>query len=249
MRPLQTVDTIVEAVASTIEVKTHVAGQEQGIYDKHSHSKTSSKTPDKSSVSLVKLSQIWYNAIAQQKPLGDCFMAKIISQFTLADYGFMEKILGDLERLELALEGLDDERLMLLLESKRYKGRDDYPIRVMWNLFVAMKIFAHRTVASFRRELSRNSQLRKICGLDDFARKRHLVPPARVFSGFIKTLANEQAEIDRIFTETVSELAEKLPGFGKNAAGDGKYLDSYAKGSSNDPNPDAKDRAENDAAW
>jgi hypothetical protein len=161
----------------------------------------------------------------------------------------MEEILGDLERLGLVLEGLDDESLMLRLEAKRYKGRDDYPVRVMWNLFIAMKIFGHRTISSFRRELSRNSQLRRICGLDDFARKRHLVPPARVFSRFIKALINEQAEIDRIFTGTVSELIENLPDFGENTAGDGKYLDSYANGKPKDPNPNAKDRAENDAEW
>ena len=176
-------------------------------------------------------------------------MAKIISQFSLADYGLLEEILGDLERLQLTLEGLDDEGLMLRLEAKRAKGRDDYPVRVMWNLFVAMKIFGHRTIASFRRELSRNSQLRKICGLDDYARKRHLVPPARVFSRFIKALVSEQAEIDRMFSGTVSELVETLPGFGENTAGDGKYLDSFAKSAPKEPNPDAGDRAENDAEW
>jgi hypothetical protein len=176
-------------------------------------------------------------------------MAKIVLQFSLADYGLIEENLGDLERLQLVLEGLDDEKLMLKLETKRANGRDDYPVRVMWNLFIAMKIFGHRTISSFRRELSRNSQLRKICGLNDFARKCHLVPPARVFSNFIKTLVSVQGEIDTMFSGTVSELVGALPGFGKNAAGDGKYLDSYAKSKHNDPNPNAGDRAENDAAW
>jgi hypothetical protein len=35
----------------------------------------------------------------------------------------------------------------------------------MWNLFLAMKVFQHRTIESFRRELGRNRQLREICGL------------------------------------------------------------------------------------
>ena len=124
-------------------------------------------------------------------------MAKIISQYTFADYGAIE-ILGDLERFLLALLGMNDEALMLRLEARRGKGRDDYPIRVMWNLIIAMKVFGHRSVESFRRELARNSQLRKICGLEDFARKKHLVPPARVFSKFLKLLVNEQTEIDMI---------------------------------------------------
>ena len=175
-------------------------------------------------------------------------MAEIISQYTFADYGEIE-ILGDLERFRLALQGMDDEALMQKLEMRRYKGRNDYPVRAMWNLTIAMKVFGHRTVGSFRRELSRNSQLRKICGLDDFARKKHLVPPARVFSGFLKLLADEQAEIDVMFDGTVLELTEKLPGFGKDAAGDGKYLDSYAKREAKDPNPEAGGRAERDAKW
>jgi len=47
----------------------------------------------------------------------------------------------------------------------------------------------------------------------------------------------------------VLELAENLPEFGKDAAGDGKYLDSYAKRQDKNPNPDAGDRAERDAQW
>ena len=37
----------------------------------------------------------------------------------------------------------------------------------MLNLIYAMKIFGHRSVESFRRELSRNSQLRIVCGLSE----------------------------------------------------------------------------------
>lgn len=175
-------------------------------------------------------------------------MAKIISQISFADYGEIE-ILGDLERLRLCLEGMEDEALIRLLEARRGKGRDDYPIRVMWNLIVAMKIFAHRTIASFRRELSRNSQLRKMCGLEDFSRKRHLVPPARVFTNFLKLLTSVQAQIDAMFDDTVAQLFEYLPEFGKNAAGDGKFLDSYTKSQSKVQNPKAGDRAEHDAVW
>jgi len=175
-------------------------------------------------------------------------MARIVSQITFADYGMIE-ILGDLERFLLAMLGMDDEALMLRLESKRGKGRNDYPVRVMWNLVIAMKVFGHRTVESFRRELSRNSQLRSICGLEDFGNKKHLVPPARVFSGFLKLLEDEQEEIDRMFESRVLELTEILPEFAKSTAGDGKYLDSYAKQEHKGPNPDAGGRADNDAKW
>jgi len=147
----------------------------------------------------------------------------------------------------LALLGMDDEALMLRLEARRGNGRNDYPVRVMWNLIIAMKVFGHRTIASFRRELARNSQLRSICGLEDFGRKKHLVPPARVFSGFLKLLAEEQEGIDTMFSGMVEELGEALPEFGKGVAGDGKYLDSYANREDKDPNANAGCRAERDA--
>ena len=115
----------------------------------------------------------------------------IIPQVSLFEYSEIEK-LGDLERFQLALAGINDEPLMQILEAKRGRGRDTYPIRVMWNLIVAMKVFGHACVESFRRELGRNSQLRRICGLYDEEERRHLVPPSRVFSGFIKMLKNEQ---------------------------------------------------------
>jgi len=175
-------------------------------------------------------------------------MARIIAQVSFGGYGEIEE-LGDLERLKLALEGMDDEELMKRLERKRGKGRNDYPVRVIWNLFLAMKTFGHRGVASFRRELWRNSQLRSICGLEDFGRKKHLVPPARVFTGFMKLLSNEQAEIDKLFTGSVKELKEELPSFGETAAGDGKFLNSYAKRSPKTPSAKAGGRAEKDAAW
>jgi len=175
-------------------------------------------------------------------------MARIISQVSFADYGEIE-VLGDLERLKLASEGLDDEELMKHLERKRGNGRNDYPVRVMWNLIIAMKVFGHRAVASLRRELARNAQLRKICGLEDFGRKKHLVPPARVFTKFLKLLSSEQEEIDKMFTETVIEIEEELPSFGETLAGDGKFLDSYANRPSKAPNVKAGDRAEKDAAW
>jgi len=156
-------------------------------------------------------------------------MAKIITQVTLFDYNEIE-VLGDLERLQLAVEGIDDEELMCKLEKRRgKKGRDDYPIRVMWNLILAMLVFGHTTVSSFRRECSRNSQLRKICGLDDFSNKKHLVPPHRVFTGFFKRLQSEKELLKKIFSLQVEQISVWIPEFGSSLAGDGKYIDSFAK--------------------
>ena len=175
-------------------------------------------------------------------------MAKIITQTTLFDYTEIEK-LGDLERLNLALEGIDDEKLMQKLETRRKNGRNDYPVRVMWNLLIAMTVFCHKTVDSFRRELSRNSQLRRMCGLSDHGKKKHLVPPSRVFSGFIKALSDEAEEMAGIFNAQLGELYDLVPGFGKKLAGDGKYIDSFARREASKDQTSTDNRTENDAKW
>ena len=76
--------------------------------------------------------------------------------------------LGDLERLLLVLDAIPDEPLMQLLERERRNGRNDYPVRPLWNSLLAGFVFGHDSIASLRRELLRNAQLREVCGFDLF---------------------------------------------------------------------------------
>ena len=175
-------------------------------------------------------------------------MAIIIQQQSLFNYNEIEK-LGDLERLSLALNGIDDEQLMLRLEKRRGRGRNDYPIRAMWNSLIAMMVFGHKTIASLIRELKRNVQLRRMLGFDDNRGKRHLVPPERVYTGFLKLLEIEAGTLDEIFTGMAEKLRLLYPGFGMNLAGDGKYIDSYAKNRIKKENKNAGNRAEHDAEY
>ena len=179
-----------------------------------------------------------------------------ITQETIFDYMEIE-ILGDLERLKLCLDNIDDEKLYKMLEEKRGNGRNDFPVRVMLNLTYAMKIFGHRSVESFRRELSRNSQLRKVCGLKDedylyLGKRKTLIPKARVFTNFFKAIVECQKELDSMFEKDVKFMYDNLEGFGKDCALDGKLLDSYAKkenkkSTNKEENKDY--RRENDASW
>ena len=156
-----------------------------------------------------------------------------ISQISIFEYKEIEN-LGDLERLKIFFENINDNKLCEKLESLRKNGRNDYPVRTMLNLIYAMKIFGHRSVESFRRELSRNSQLRIVCGLSEGKYKyckdrKHLVPPARVFTGFINKLKECKEEIEKIKEELVKFMYENLEGFGEDCAVDGKFLDSYGR--------------------
>jgi len=172
-----------------------------------------------------------------------------ISQISIFDYTEIEN-LGDLERLKMFFENIEDNKLCQMLEKQRKNGRNDYPVRTMLNLIYAMKIFGHRSVESFRRELARNSQLRIVCGLSEGKYKywndrKHLVPPARVFTGFLNSLKKYKEELDKIFEQLVKYMYENLECFGEDAAIDGKYLDTYGnqfyKNKSND------NRGEHDA--
>ena len=174
-----------------------------------------------------------------------------ISQISIFEYREIEN-LGDLERLKIFFENIDDDELCEKLEKSRKNGRNDYPVRTMLNLIYAMKIFGHRSVESFRRELSRNSQLRIACGLSEGKYKycgdrKHLVPPARVFTGFLNKLKNCKKEIEEIFEGLVKFMYENLEGFGEDCAIDGKFLDTYA--SKNNINKCNDNRAEHEATF
>ena len=88
----------------------------------------------------------------------------IISQISLFD-NYQIEVLGDLEILKLAIENIPDEEIIKALKKIRKNGRDDWPLEAMWNTFIASFVFNHRSVSDLLRELSRNSQLRQICGL------------------------------------------------------------------------------------
>jgi transposase len=100
----------------------------------------------------------------------------IIPQQTLFVWNEIEN-LEDLERLRLVIEYMPDEELMQTLEEERGKGRDDFPVRAMWNSILAGVVYQHPSVESLRRELSRNGQLRFMCGF-----RKKAVPGADVYS-------------------------------------------------------------------
>jgi len=111
--------------------------------------------------------------------------------------------LGDLSRLRLVLDYLPDELLMRILESHRGKGRDEYQIRVVWNLILAGVVFQHNSVGSLRRELKRNDRLRRLCGFD-VAKGEKAVPPAWVYTRFFSLLFKNAEYIEKIFDELVA---------------------------------------------
>lgn len=157
----------------------------------------------------------------------------IITQPNLFSVKEIEK-LGDIERLLLCCKGLEnkEKQLMLKLNKQRKKGRRDFPNEVLFRCLIAMKIYGHPTVASFRRELLRNAQLRVSCGLMDDAyenkQRKSLVPSVGVFSRFIKRLMEHLEDVEALMNSYVEQMYELVDGFGEIVAGDGKIITAYA---------------------
>jgi hypothetical protein len=138
------------------------------------------------------------------------------------------------------METLPDEALMCKLEQERGNGRDDFPVRAMWNLVIAGVIFEHNSMASLLRELNRNKQLVHLCGFG-FGK----LPEAHNMSRFIALLIAHEADVEEMFTGLSDCLYELLKDYGKETAIDSKWLHSAANAESKREKPDG--RSEKDA--
>jgi hypothetical protein len=152
---------------------------------------------------------------------------------------------SDLDRLKLVLDTIPDESLMNRMESYRGKGRNDYPVRVMWNVLLAGIVYQHPSIESLRRELMRNAELRMICGFDP-ACGSDAVPSSPAFTHFLKTLCRFEAYIKTMFDQLVEEAGSYLPDLGERLAFDGKAISSAGKPAKK-ASPDG--RRDTDANW
>jgi len=153
--------------------------------------------------------------------------------------------LGDLERLKLVIETMPDKKLMQTLQTLRANGRNDHPIDAMWNSILAGIVFDHASIQSLRRELSRNAQLREMCGFDPLA-GINAVPSKSTYNRFLSNLLNHEPLVREMFDFLVEELMKIFPDFGTNLAGDGKAIHSLGKPSQK---KDGDNRHEEDADW
>lgn len=152
----------------------------------------------------------------------------IISQKELFSWKEIEKY-SDLERLKLVIENIPDEELMIELEKERKKGRNDFPVRAMWNSILAKIIYQHPSEKSLIRELKRNPSLAQLCGFNIFAGKKG-IPSSWNYTRFSKKLFKHKEKIRKIFEKLVELIYEALPDMGKNLGIDSKAIPSFSKG-------------------
>lgn len=120
------------------------------------------------------------------------------------------------------LECVPDTELLLGLERARGKGRNDFPVRVLWGVLLLTTALRHTTVSDTLAELRRNSDLRRLLDL----RSETAVPQIHNMSRFVQTLGTEPhlARLKQIFNTLIQALGGAIDSLGRHTAGDSTAL-------------------------
>jgi hypothetical protein len=132
-----------------------------------------------------------------------------------------------LRTIKELLDALPDAKLLNSLRNARGKGRNDYPIHVLWGVVVLRVVLRHITTEAVLGELRRNAGLRALIGIDSEAG----VPKPWNISRFEDTLGQEphRSLLKEIFNALIKRLGVSIPGLGVDTAGDATALSARRK--------------------
>jgi hypothetical protein len=125
------------------------------------------------------------------------------------------------------LASVPDARLLEMLRNYRGRGRDDYPVHVLWGVLLLRIALRHVSFEATLGELGRNEALRRLIGIEE---EKH-VPKSWNVSRFLDVLGQEPhlSELRRIFDRMVQRLGLAVPDLGKDTAGDSTALHARRK--------------------
>jgi hypothetical protein len=117
---------------------------------------------------------------------------------------------------------LADGPLLGALSEHRGRGRNDYPVSVLWFCALLQPLLRHTTMRGTLDELRRNRDLRELGGMQTAAE----VPREWNMTRFIALLGTEpfQTRLHSVFDELVHRLGTAVPDLGENTAGDATHL-------------------------
>lgn len=120
------------------------------------------------------------------------------------------------------LASIPDAKLLDGLRTARGKGRDDYPVPVLWGTLLLTIGLRHTTIEGCLAELRRNAGLRELIGIVS----EDAVPKKWNMSRFLSLLGQEPhlAATRALFNQMLQRLGEAVPDLGKNTAGDSTGL-------------------------
>src|SRR6516162_6466795 len=125
------------------------------------------------------------------------------------------------------LASIPDGRLLDSLRNARGKGRNDYPISVLWGVVVLRVALRHIHTEAVLAELRRNEGLRRIIGIESEAG----VPKPWNVSRFEDVLGLEphRTLLKEVFDVLIRRLGAAVADLGRNTAGDATALSARRK--------------------
>jgi hypothetical protein len=132
-----------------------------------------------------------------------------------------------LQTIKELIATLSDAKLLESLRAARGKGRDDYPVHVLWGVVVLRVALRHLTNEAVLGELRRNEALRRLIGIPSEER----VPKKWNLSRFEETLGQEphRTFLKEIFNGLIQRLGVAVADLGVNTAGDATGLSARRK--------------------
>jgi len=132
-----------------------------------------------------------------------------------------------LQTIKNLLAALPDGKLLNSLRTARGKGRDDYPVSVLWGVVVLRVALRHITTEAVLAELRRNEGLRRIIGIES----ENGVPHKWNMSRFEDVLGQEphRTHLKTIFNVLIERLGLAVADLGRDTAGDATDLSARRK--------------------
>lgn len=125
------------------------------------------------------------------------------------------------------LAALPDGKLLDSLRMARGKGRNDYPVHVLWGTVVLRIALRHVTTEATLAELRRNDGLRRLIGIASEDR----VPRPWNISRFEEALGQDphRTLLKEVFDVLIRRLGAAVPDLGRATAGDATGLSARRK--------------------
>ncbi len=132
-----------------------------------------------------------------------------------------------LKTIKELLEIIPDDRLVESLHAARGKGRNDYPLSMLWGVLVLSVALRHPSIEACLGELRRNESLRRLIGI----KSEDLVPKKWNLSRFLDALGHEPhlSLLHQAFDHMITRLGEVVPDLGCDTAGDDTALSARRK--------------------
>jgi len=125
------------------------------------------------------------------------------------------------------LAAMPDSALLVGLREHRGRGRNDYPVTVLWGVVVLTVLLRHLSFEACLAELVRNAGLRQLIGIESEAG----VPKKWNVSRFLEVLGQEphRTRLVEVFDRMAQRLGKVVPDLGKDLAGDATALRAQRK--------------------